>query len=257
MPRSTPCARTSRQIIDEQIRLCEIPGAALRGAGARPGVQGGVRAAGAPERPHRRGGQRARRASGPAGDAAPGDERASRHGVSRRDSGQGDAVGAGIAGPGIADDCRGLAVVLGVIRAMNEARVETAGPVTFVGTVGRGRARRSARREAPLQDRAGRPHRQLRLGGRRGHVDHQDRGRQPPLPGHVQGPGRAQLRGLRDRQSGARARPRDCDDRRPRGPARSEDDVQRRTGRRRNVGQLHRRPRRGWKSTCVRPTRPR
>jgi tripeptide aminopeptidase len=44
--------------------------------------------------------------------------------------------GAGIAGPGIADDCRGLAVVLGVIRAMNEARVETGGPVTFVGTVG-------------------------------------------------------------------------------------------------------------------------
>jgi tripeptide aminopeptidase len=44
--------------------------------------------------------------------------------------------GTGIAGPGIADDCRGLAVVLGVIRAMNEARVETGGPVTFVGTVG-------------------------------------------------------------------------------------------------------------------------
>ncbi|MEO7272326.1 MAG: M20/M25/M40 family metallo-hydrolase [Vicinamibacterales bacterium] len=44
--------------------------------------------------------------------------------------------GTSIAGPGIADDCRGLAVVLAVIRAMNAAKVETTGPVTFVGTVG-------------------------------------------------------------------------------------------------------------------------
>jgi len=44
--------------------------------------------------------------------------------------------GSEIAGPGIGDDCRGLAVVLGVVRAMNEAKVETTGPVTFVGTVG-------------------------------------------------------------------------------------------------------------------------
>ena len=39
-------------------------------------------------------------------------------------------------GPGISDDCRGLAVLLGVIRALNGAHVETEGPVTFVGTVG-------------------------------------------------------------------------------------------------------------------------
>src|SRR6476469_10010022 len=39
-------------------------------------------------------------------------------------------------GPGISDDCRGLAVLLGVIRALNDAHVETEGPVTFVGTVG-------------------------------------------------------------------------------------------------------------------------
>ena len=39
-------------------------------------------------------------------------------------------------GPGIGDDCRGLAVLLGVIRAMNEAGVQTPGPITFVGTVG-------------------------------------------------------------------------------------------------------------------------
>jgi acetylornithine deacetylase/succinyl-diaminopimelate desuccinylase-like protein len=39
-------------------------------------------------------------------------------------------------GPGIGDDCRGLAVVLSVIRAMNSAKVQTPGTITFVGTVG-------------------------------------------------------------------------------------------------------------------------
>lgn len=44
--------------------------------------------------------------------------------------------GAVLRGPGIGDDCRGLAVVLAVVRAMNQARVETPGTITFVGTVG-------------------------------------------------------------------------------------------------------------------------
>ena len=39
-------------------------------------------------------------------------------------------------GPGIGDDCRGLAVVLAVIRALNQANVQTNGTITFVGTVG-------------------------------------------------------------------------------------------------------------------------
>jgi tripeptide aminopeptidase len=38
--------------------------------------------------------------------------------------------------PGIGDDCRGLAVVLAVARAMNKANVQTPGTITFVGTVG-------------------------------------------------------------------------------------------------------------------------
>jgi tripeptide aminopeptidase len=41
-----------------------------------------------------------------------------------------------IKGPGIGDDCRGLAVLIGVIRALDEAGVQTAGSITFVGTVG-------------------------------------------------------------------------------------------------------------------------
>src|SRR5690606_37495666 len=39
-------------------------------------------------------------------------------------------------GPGIGDDCRGLAVVLAVARAMNEHNVQTEGTILFVGTVG-------------------------------------------------------------------------------------------------------------------------
>ena len=39
-------------------------------------------------------------------------------------------------GPGIGDDCRGLAVLLAIARAMNRAKVQTPGPITFVGNVG-------------------------------------------------------------------------------------------------------------------------
>jgi acetylornithine deacetylase/succinyl-diaminopimelate desuccinylase-like protein len=45
-------------------------------------------------------------------------------------------TGTVIKGPGIGDDCRGLALLLGVIRAMADASVQTRGTVTFVGTVG-------------------------------------------------------------------------------------------------------------------------
>ena len=44
--------------------------------------------------------------------------------------------GSVLTGPGIADDCRGLAVLLGVVRALTTAKVQTAGSITFVGTVG-------------------------------------------------------------------------------------------------------------------------
>lgn len=39
-------------------------------------------------------------------------------------------------GPGISDDCRGLAVLLAIVRALEEGRFETSGTITFVGTVG-------------------------------------------------------------------------------------------------------------------------
>ena len=39
-------------------------------------------------------------------------------------------------GPGIGDDCRGLALMLSVIRSLREAHVETPGTITFVADVG-------------------------------------------------------------------------------------------------------------------------
>lgn len=44
--------------------------------------------------------------------------------------------GAVIRGPGIGDDCRGLAVVLAVVRALKAGNVQTPGTITFVGNVG-------------------------------------------------------------------------------------------------------------------------
>jgi tripeptide aminopeptidase len=44
--------------------------------------------------------------------------------------------GAILYGPGIGDDCRGLAVLVGVIRALNQAAVQTPATITFVADVG-------------------------------------------------------------------------------------------------------------------------
>lgn len=44
--------------------------------------------------------------------------------------------GAIMRGPGIGDDCRGLAVIVGVARALRDAQVETPGTITFVANVG-------------------------------------------------------------------------------------------------------------------------
>jgi len=41
-----------------------------------------------------------------------------------------------LSGPGIGDDCRGLAVILAVARALSEAKIETEGTILFVANVG-------------------------------------------------------------------------------------------------------------------------
>ena len=45
-------------------------------------------------------------------------------------------AGSILKGPGISDDCRGLAVLLGVVRALEDGHIQTPGTITFVGTVG-------------------------------------------------------------------------------------------------------------------------
>jgi acetylornithine deacetylase/succinyl-diaminopimelate desuccinylase-like protein len=44
--------------------------------------------------------------------------------------------GAILRGPGTGDDCRGLAVLVSIIRALRQAHVQTPGTITFVATVG-------------------------------------------------------------------------------------------------------------------------
>jgi len=44
--------------------------------------------------------------------------------------------GAILRGPGIGDDCRGLAAMVAVVRAMKQAKVQTPGSITFVANVG-------------------------------------------------------------------------------------------------------------------------
>lgn len=44
--------------------------------------------------------------------------------------------GTTLIGPGIGDDCRGLAVLLGIVRTLRDHGLETPGTITFVGTVG-------------------------------------------------------------------------------------------------------------------------
>lgn len=39
-------------------------------------------------------------------------------------------------GPGIGDNCRGLVALLGIIKALGQARVQTEGPITFVANIG-------------------------------------------------------------------------------------------------------------------------
>ena len=200
-------APTSRDVIDEQVRLCEIPAPPFDEAGARAGLQGGVRAARsdatcASTRPatcsaNGRGGSRARIWSS-APTWTPCFPKAQGCTTTR--------TGSTIAGPGSRDDCRGLAVVLGVIRALRDAQVETTGTITFVGTVG----------EEGLGDLRGVKH--LFNTELKGRIDRfvsvdgagmgitRIGGRQPAISGDVQGPGRSQLRRFRHRESGPRAR---------------------------------------------------
>jgi tripeptide aminopeptidase len=128
--------RREPQLVDEQIQLCEIPAPPFKEARRAEAVRQSFQSLGLKNvRIDRAGnvlGERGGTAAGPHLvfsahlDTVFGEEVAIR--LTR--------TGAVIKGPGISDDCRGLAVLLGVIRALDAAQIQTPGPITFVGTVG-------------------------------------------------------------------------------------------------------------------------
>ncbi len=129
-------SRAEPQLLDEQVRLCEIPAPPFKETRRAEALRQSFQSLGLKNiRIDRAGnvlGERAGTAAGP-------------HLVfsAHLDTVFGEDVtikmtraGAVIKGPGISDDCRGLAVLLGVARALEEGQIQTPGPITFVGTVG-------------------------------------------------------------------------------------------------------------------------
>ena len=141
-------------------------------------------------------------------------------------------------GPGIGDDCRGLAVVLAVARPMVKSGIKTPGTITFVGNVG----------EEGLGDLRGVKY--LFNEGLKGRVDRfvsidgTGLGITNVAVGSLRyrvtfkGPGGHSFGAFGHVEPDPRARPRRREDLELRGAARSEDDLQRRPDRRRHVGQL-------------------
>jgi acetylornithine deacetylase/succinyl-diaminopimelate desuccinylase-like protein len=132
----THVQENERATLDEQVRLCEIPAPPFKEAARGKAFRQALEAAGL---------QRVR-------TDAVGNVIGERPGRSARPNvvlsahldtvfPEGTAVrtsrsGSRIKGPGISDNCRGLAVVLGVLKALNAAGVQTQGTLTIVGTVG-------------------------------------------------------------------------------------------------------------------------
>ena len=128
--------RKEPQLLDEQIQLCEIPAPPFKEARRAEAVRRSFQSLGLKNVRIDRAGNVLGERRGTA--VAP-------HLVfsAHLDTVFGEEVpvrmtraGAVIKGPGISDDCRGLAVLLGVVRALDEAQIETPGPITFVATVG-------------------------------------------------------------------------------------------------------------------------
>ncbi len=128
--------RSEPQLLEEQIRLCEIPAPPFKEARRAEALRQSFESLGLKNvRTDRVGnvlGERPGTAAGPHLvfsahlDTVFGEEVAIK--MTR--------AGSVIKGPGISDDCRGLAVLLGVVRALAESQIRTSGPITFVGTVG-------------------------------------------------------------------------------------------------------------------------
>jgi tripeptide aminopeptidase len=122
--------------IDEQIRLCEIAAPPFREAARAQAYAEAFRAAGLTRvRLDKEGnvlGERPGRSPRPRVVVSAHLDTVFPEGTSVRVT----RDGAVLRGPGIGDDCRGLAVLLAIARALDTGKVETEGSITFVGTVG-------------------------------------------------------------------------------------------------------------------------
>lgn len=122
--------------IDEQIRLCEIPAPPFTEAARAAAYAAAMRKAGLVNvRTDAEGnviGERPGRANGPTLVVSAHLDTVFPADIPVRVTRRGNVLH----GPGIGDDCRGLAVVLAVARALNDGGVQTPGGITFVGTVG-------------------------------------------------------------------------------------------------------------------------
>ena len=142
--------------------------------------------------------------------------------------------------PGVGDDTRGLAVLLGIIRALDNAKIQTTSDILFVGDVGEEgpgdlRGMKYLFEKGPYKDK-------IKMfvsldGAGDGSEHHHGRAGQQAISRDIQGPRRTQLRVLRPGQSRIRAG--QCDE-----PAvadsrvgESTHDVQCRSHRRRDIGE--------------------
>lgn len=128
--------RDEGQVIDEQVRLCEIPAPPFQEAARGEALRRALVAAGLKN-------VRVDAVGNVIGD---------RPGLAPRPrlvftahldtvfpegtNVQTSRAGSVIKGPGIGDNCRGLAVVLAVVRQLNATNIQTPGTITFVATVG-------------------------------------------------------------------------------------------------------------------------
>jgi acetylornithine deacetylase/succinyl-diaminopimelate desuccinylase-like protein len=122
--------------IEDQVRLCEIPAPPFKEAARAQAYADAFRAAGLSNvRIDAQGnvlGERRGRATRPHLVFSAHLDTVFPEGTDVRVTRRGPVLHA----PGIGDDCRGLAVVLAVVRALNQGNVQTPGTITFVGTVG-------------------------------------------------------------------------------------------------------------------------
>ena len=120
-----------------QVRLCEVPAPPFGERARAAVVLDMLRRRRPEERSPRSRGQRRRRAARPRSAAEYRARRPSRHGVPERDEGEGHARAAAmLRGPGIGDNCRGLAVLIAIARALAAGDVQTEGSITLAATVG-------------------------------------------------------------------------------------------------------------------------